>query len=137
MLRRGDRRDGSQQRRKVWGHLGCLSRSGSAEYAARTTGSPGEELAGTTLEVRIGAGVEGSQDAVLEVVVGELGEVLVGQVGGAVQLLRGKEAEDLGLLALAPGVDAGCCVVVGALGVHEFMVAGDAGGSLSIDCCGG
>ena len=68
-------------------------------------------------------------------VVGELGHVLVGEVGGAVQLLPGEQAKDLGLLALAPGVDAGC-VVVGWLGFHELMVVGGAGGSLSIDWSG-
>ena len=69
------------------------------------------------------------------VIIRELGEVLVGEVGGAVQLLRGKQPEDLGLLALAPAASAGCGVV-GALGVHELMVATGAGGSLSIDFSG-
>jgi hypothetical protein len=83
--------------------------------------------------VRVGAGVEGSDDAVLDVVVvGELGQVLVGEVGSAVQLSRGQQAEDLALLALVPAVEAGGCVVV-ALGLHELMVVGGAGGSLSID----
>ena len=41
------------------------------------------------------------------VVVRELGEVLVGEVGGAVQPVRGQQAEDLGVLALTPGVDPG------------------------------
>ena len=40
-------------------------------------------------------------------VVGDLGEVLVGEVGGVGQLLRRKQAEDLGSLALTPGVDPG------------------------------
>jgi hypothetical protein len=71
------------------------------------------------------------------VVVGEFGQVFVGEVGGAVQLLRGEQAEYLGLLALAPGMDAGCCVVVGWLGFHDLMVVGGAGGSLSVDwSCG-
>ena len=68
--------------------------------------SAGNELAGTPLNVRVGAGVEGGRDAAADVVVvRELGEVLVREVGGAVQLLRSKQAEDLGLLALTPVMD--------------------------------
>ena len=51
------------------------------------------------------------------VVIGEFSEVLVDEVGGAVQLLPGEQAQDLGLLALASGVDAGWCVVVGPTGL--------------------
>ena len=67
--------------------------------------SVGDELAGTPLDVRVGAGVEGGREAATDVVVvGELGEVLMGEIGGAVQLLRSEQAEDLGLLALTAGV---------------------------------
>jgi hypothetical protein len=84
--------------------------------------------------VRIGAGFEGGRDDAADVVVvGELGEVHVGEVGGAVQLLRGHQAEDLGLLALTPRMDVGWSVDVGALGVHEVMVVGRPFDSLSID----
>jgi hypothetical protein len=52
------------------------------------------------------APVEGGREAAPDlVVVGELGEVLMGEVGGAVQLLRSEQVEDLGLLALTAGVD--------------------------------
>ena len=66
-------------------------------------------------------------------VVGEFGHVLVGEVGGAMQFLPGEQAKNLGLLAPAPGVDAGCCVVVAWLGFHELIVVGGASGLLSID----
>jgi hypothetical protein len=84
--------------------------------------------------VRIGAGVQGSEDASADlVVVGELGEVLVAEVGGAVQLLPRDEAQDLGVLAPSPEVDRRSFVVIGWLGFHELMVVGGAGGSLSIE----
>ena len=77
------------------------------------------------MEAGIGAGREGGRGAAADVVVvGELGEVLVGEVGGAVQLLRGEQAEDLGVLTLPAGVDPRCRVVVGALAVHELIVVG-------------
>ncbi len=67
--------------------------------------SVGDELAGTPLDVRVGAGVEGRREAATDlVVVGELGEVLMGEIGGSVQLLRSEQAEDLSLLALTAGV---------------------------------
>ena len=66
----------------------------------------GNELADTPLNVRIGAGTESGREAVPDVVViGELGEVLMGEVGSAVQLPRLEEAADLGSLALAAAVD--------------------------------
>jgi hypothetical protein len=56
--------------------------------------------------VRVGAGAQGRRGAPADlVVVGELGEVLVGEVGGAVQLLRGEQVEDLGSLAVTPALD--------------------------------
>jgi hypothetical protein len=85
----------------------------------------------------IGAGVEGSDDTTSEVVVvRELRQVLVAEIGGAVQFLLGNEAEDLVLLAPASGIDAGCCVVIGWLGSHELMVVVCAGDSLSINWSG-
>jgi hypothetical protein len=106
----------------------------SSVLALTPRGSRGEELAGAPSEAGIGAGVEGGHDAASHVViVGEFGHVLVGEVGGPVQLLPGEQAENLGLLALEPGVDVGCWVVVGWPGFHESMVVGGAGGSLSVD----
>ena len=68
--------------------------------------SVGDELAGTSLDVRVGAGAQGRREAAPDVVVvGELGEVLMGEVSCAVQLLRGEQAEDLGLLAVTAVVD--------------------------------
>jgi len=90
------------------------------------------ELAGTATEVRIVAGLEGRDDAPPELVVAVLGEVLVGQVGSAVQLLRGQQAEDLGVLALAAAVAVGRRAVIGQAGFHVPMVDGRAGGSLSV-----
>ena len=73
-----------------------------------TSSTSGDELAGPPSQVRVGAGGEGGRGAAADVVVvGELGEVLVGEVGGAVQLLRHDQAEDLGLLTLTAGVDHG------------------------------
>ena len=43
--------------------------------------SVGDELAGTSLDVRVGAGAQGRREAAPDaVVVGELGEVLMGEV---------------------------------------------------------
>jgi hypothetical protein len=73
--------------------------------ARRARRSRGEELAGSPSQVGIGVGVEGCHDVASNViVVGELGEVLVGEVGGAVQFLSREQAEDLSLLALTAGV---------------------------------
>jgi len=84
--------------------------------------------------VGIGAGVEGGHDAPSDLlVVRELCQVLMAEVGSAVQLLRRDQAKDLSSLALASRLDASCRLVIGSPRLHESMVIGRAGGSLSID----
>ena len=60
----------------------------------------------------------------------------MGEIGGAVQLLRGEQTEDLVELALGSGRPEGLAVVVGLACLHASMVVGVAGGSLSIDWFG-
>jgi hypothetical protein len=62
----------------------------------------------------------------------ELGQVVVGEVGSTMQLGGRDEGEDLGSLAVSSSAHGWSAVVVGSSGVHVSSVAGSAGGSLSI-----
>jgi hypothetical protein len=116
----------------VTSHVRLRRQSFPRECTAAVQRSLVDELAGASLQARIGAGVEGGREAAADVlIVGELGEVLVGEIGSAAQSLRGKEATDFGLLAPTPGGVRGCGVFVGAVRVHEVRVVGRAFGSLS------
>ena len=80
--------------------------------------------------MRIGAGVEGRDDAASDVVVvGELGEVLVGEVGGSLQLIVADQLDDLDPLSIASAQ--GEVKVVVWWEVHGRMIERDAVRSLS------
>jgi hypothetical protein len=99
--------------------------------------SRGAEIGGAPSEAGIGAGLERCHHGASNLVVGELDEVLVGEIGRPVQISGAEQTEDLGSLALLPGVFTVSRIVVGGLGFHEPTMADGAGGSLSIDWSGG
>jgi hypothetical protein len=60
------------------------------------------ELAGAAPQLQIGTDLEGAHDGAPDApVTGELGEVLVGEIGSAAQFTVGDQAEDGGSLTLA------------------------------------
>ena len=64
----------------------------------------------------------------------ELGEVLVGEVGGSMEVAIVDEPGDLSSLALASGPDRGWQVVTGSSDVHVRTVAHHAVGALAFRC---